>query len=260
MCDTVVWHGDHEPVVSNGVTVTVAWVLPERRWAIRSDGRLKDVAEVNQLHETKYIETFAIADQPQSGDPGAIPKPHPLEFVKWTVDPANKEKRIRIGFDPYKPAPENIQRRTAEDAARDPVAAAQGHLVPRPQGVSDGYRHPDQLEDSGVLGGQMDPQAKVALADRMHEAGALSDAEHKGVLRKTAEEAGWATSDSRGVPGSVSPDASAGPDSASSALFSATSQCGRKFEKGSLKRAQQAVRMHERRCRECVAVEPPSEG
>ena len=274
LCDTIVWHGDSEPVVSNGVTVTVAHVLPERRWVIRADGRLKDVPEVNLQHETKYVGMFTIAGQRQSGDPGAIPKPHPLEFVKWTADPANSKKRVRIGADPLKPAPLGAKPRTAEDAAEDPVAQASGGLLHRPDGVT----HREQSET---------PAQKLELLNALRTGGALNEQEYATGMRKIAEEAGWASSESGGSSGpdasthsaspSIGQPSSAPPRASSSSLasglsppepapsapaaFSAKTQCGKELPKtyASEKRAEQAARMHARRCRECIATTASSE-
>jgi hypothetical protein len=254
LATTKVWSGSPEApryVVSNGVEVTVAHVLPERRFAIQQDGQLKDVNTFARECELKWIETFAIAGQKQTGDSSVIAKTIPEAFVKWTEDPRDRRRRVRIGFDPLAAPPVDAKPRTLEDATEDPVASAAPGLVHTPEGV-----FPRKQETH---------RERLDMLHELRNSGALSQEEYATGMRKIAEEAGWADSGSRGVLESATPidaspsshpTSSASPDQvqAPSALFSSKTQCGRTYEKVSQKRAEQAVRMHARRCRECIQI------
>jgi hypothetical protein len=207
LMQTKVWKGEQsspEIITSNGVEVTVAQVLPERRFAIEPNGRLKDKHLFHREVELKWIETFALAGEKQSGDPAVIPKPGVVDFVKWTEDPRDRQKRVRIGFDPLAPPVAPGKTRTLEDAKEDPVAVAAPGLIAKPEGV---FSQPQSDHE------------KIGNLERMHRAGGISDDELAAGMRRIAEEAGWASSPSAG--GScetASPDrASPSSDPASSA-------------------------------------------
>jgi hypothetical protein len=249
LAQTKVWDGSPDNVVTcNGIEVTVGMVLPERRYAIERDGRVKEVSAFHRECELKWIETFALAGQKQTGDPSVIPKPHPAEFVQWTEDPRDRRRRIRIGYDPLKPPPPDVKPRTPEEALEDPVAAPAPGFIHKPEGVF------AERKSSGET-----PQERLSMLNQLREGGALSEQEYAAGMRKIAEEAGWASPDSGGFreqetqhdppPGS-SPVSSATSD----ALFVSETQCGRKFEKGSQRQADMAKGAHERRCRECIGI------
>jgi hypothetical protein len=242
LLETKVWTGSQDApqiVTSNGVEVTVAHVLPERRFAIELDGHLKDKHQFHREVEIKWIETFALAGEKQSGDPSVIPKPSIVDFVKWTEDPRDRSKRIRIGFDPQAPPPKIAKPRTAADAEADPVAVPGPGLQHKPEGV---FTQPQTME------------AKLENLERVHRGGGISDDEFRAAMRGIAEEAGWASSPSAGGSSeTVAPDrASPSSDPASSASDlgeSVMSMCGRPWKN------ERARRMHARRCRECSGLD-----
>jgi hypothetical protein len=260
--ETKVWKGRSdrpEPVTSLGVEIRVKDVLPERRFAIEPDGRLRDNRDFWELLELKYVDTFVLAGVKQVGDPSLIAKPTASEWVSWGVDPVDARKRRQIGHDPNKKPPAAAHRRSELDAIKDPVAMAAPGLMPVPDGVV--------KEKAGTV--DASPEQKIQAAKTLHEAGILDDTGFHERLRRIAEDAGWVVPQEES--GGTAPEVpKAGSSPASSATADTTplddardavaatrepqkdgirrtykTKCGREFSKPAI------VRRHEHNCAEC---------
>lgn len=280
LLSTHVWVGPDEIhatfIESCGKPITVAQVLPERRFAIRADGRLKDQQEFVEELKTKFVETYAIAGERLAADPNVIPQPDVREFVQWGEDPSDRKKRAKINYDPFAPPPANVKRRTAEDATNDPIVDNPQRLRPAPDGVTNTDRLTGRLVDEdgkAMIDIHSEPSMRQAGGDmerakQMLDAGAISVGEYKDALRKIAVNAGWVSADGSsdapkiaeegdgaGAVGGVHGTDAATPGEAtpsSAPLFASLAACGKVFDgKKTQKLADHAVRMHKRHCQTC---------